>query len=263
MRTVCTENHGFLTSLSLMQARLPSARLPAAGVLIAAALTALITASMARAESGSWQTTESIRAKAESHARSTLSRPGLNVEASVGALDNRLKLARCDQPLQAFTPPNTEIRQNLVIGVRCRGTSPWKVYVPVKLTAKRQVLVTSRPLSRGEALSAQDVRLEVRDITTTRGAYLTDPAQLSGKILKRTVPEGRLVTADLLNEEDVIKRGQRVTLLVSQDGFMVQMAGTALSDGTINERIRVENNSSRRTVEGIVRSPKLVEVISY
>ena len=135
--------------------------------------------------------------------------------------------------------------------------------MPVKLTARRQVLVTDRPLSRGASLSAADVRLENRDITTAHGAYLTDVAQLKGKILKRTVPEGRLVTADLLNEEDIVKRGQRVTLMVEQSGFMVQMAGTALSDGTINERIRVTNNSSQRTVEGIVRSPQLVEVISY
>ena len=217
----------------------------------------------ADADDDRWQSTATIAAKAEAHARASLSHADLTVEATVASLDSRLKLARCDQPLQAFTPPNTELKNNLVIGVRCRGTSPWKVYVPVKLTANRQVLVTSRPLSRGATLSAADVRLEVQDITTARGAYLTDVAQLDGKILKRTVPEGRLVTADLLNEEDVIKRGQRVTLMVEQSGFMVQMAGKALSDGTINERIRVENTSSQRTVEGIVRSPQLVEVISY
>lgn len=220
-------------------------------------------AAPAQADAGRWQSTASIAAKAEAHARASLSHADLAVEATVASLDSRLKLARCDQPLQAFTPPNTELKKNLVIGVRCRGSSPWKVYVPVKLTARRQVLVTDRPLRRGATLSAADVRLEERDITVARGAYLTDVAQLKGKILKRTVPEGRLVTADLLNEEDIIKRGQRVTLMVEQSGFMVQMAGTALSDGTINERIRVENNSSRRTVEGIVRSPQLVEVISY
>jgi len=224
---------------------------------------AAMAASVARADTGRWQSTSSIAAKAEAHARASLSHPDLKVEAEVASLDSRLKLARCDQPMQAFTPPNTELKKNLVIGVRCRGSSPWKVYVPVKLSARRQVLVTSRPISRGATLSAADVRVEERDVTTARGAYLTDIAQLSGKILKRTVPEGRLVTADLLNEEDIIKRGQRVILMVEQSGFMVQMAGTALSDGTINERIRVENNSSQRTVEGIVRSPQLVEVISY
>ncbi len=220
-------------------------------------------ADAAQAATGPWQSTASIAAKAETHARASLSHPDLKVEATVSSLDTRLKLARCDQPIQAFTPPNTELKKNLVIGVRCRGSSPWKVYVPVKLSATRQVLVTSRPLSRGTTLSAADVRLEEKDITMARGAYLTDVSQLGGKILKRTVPEGRLVTADLLNDEDIVKRGQRVTLLVEKSGFMVQMAGTALSDGTINERIQVENMSSQRTVEGIVRSPQLVEVISY
>ena len=230
--------------------------------LLCASLAAALTVP-ALADNGRWQSTASIAAKAEAHARASLSHADLNVQATVASLDSRLKLARCDQPLQAFTPPNTELKKNLVIGVRCRGSRPWKVYVPVKLTARRQVLVTSRPLSRGATLSGADVRLEERDITMARGAYLTDVAQLDGKVLKRTVPEGRLVTVDLLNEEDIIKRGQRVTLMVEQSGFMVQMAGTALSDGTINERIKVENNSSQRTVEGIVRSPQLVEVLSY
>jgi len=238
--------------------------LPVHGFLtLAIGSTSVLLSHPLHAEAGRWQSTASIAAKAETHARASLSHADLKVEATVAALDSRLKLVHCDQPLQAFTPPNTELKKNLVIGVRCRGSSPWKVYVPVKLTAKRQVLVTSRPLSRGATLSAADVRLEEKDVTVARGAYLTDIAQLSGKILKRTVPEGRLVTVDLLNEENIVKRGQRVTLMVEQSGFMVQMAGTALSDGTMNERIRVENNASRRTVEGIVRSPQLVEVISY
>lgn len=239
--------HGFLTFRSLL------------------ALSALLTLSTnpAFGEHGPWQTLASIAAAAEAHARSSLGTSGLKVETTVKSLDSRLKLARCDQPLQAFTSPNTEIRQNLVIGVRCRGSQPWKVYIPVRLSAQRQILVASRPLSRGTTLSAADVRLEEKDITTTRGAYLTEAAQLTGKVLKRTVPEGRVLTVDLLNEAEVIKRGQRVTLRVEQAGFVVHMAGTALSNGTINERIRVENASSRRTVEGIVRSPEVVEVVTY
>lgn len=212
---------------------------------------------------GRWQSLAAIAAKAERHASGSLAGSGLKLETTVKSLDSRLKLARCDQPLQAFTPPNSEIKQNLVVGVRCRGTRPWQVFVPVQISAKRHVLVISRPLSRGATLSSADAHLEEREITNIRSAYLTDIEQLQGKVLKRTVPAGRLITVDLLSEEEIIKRGQRVTLLVEQSGFMVQMAGTALSNGSINERIRVKNDSSRRTVEGIVRAPQLVEVITY
>ena len=210
-----------------------------------------------------WQSIESISAVAEAHAEKSLGRGGLQVESRVKALDTRLKLARCDQPLQGFLPPNADIRQNVVVGVRCRGSNPWKVYVPVKLAAFRNVLVARRPLQRGATLGSADIRREKRDITVARGAYLTDASQLEGKVLRRTVPEGRMMTMDLLTEEEIIKRGQRVTLMVAEDGFMVRMAGTALSDGTVNQRIQVKNDSSQRTVEGIVRSRQLVEVIAY
>lgn len=39
------------------------------------------------------------------------------------------------------------------------------------------------------------------------------------------------------------------------------MIGTALMDGAIGQRIRVENVNSGRVVEGIVRSREVVEVL--
>lgn len=215
------------------------------------------------ARAGEWQSLASIAATAEAFARASLGNEAIRVESQVKALDSRLKLARCDQPLQGFSPGATGLRQNVVVGVRCRGSRPWQVFVPVRLAAIRTVLVSSRPLSRGAMLTARDVRAEQRDVATLRTAYLTDVTQLVGKVLRRPLPEGRVLTIDALNDQEVIRRGQRVTLMVTQDGFRVQVAGTALMDGAVNERIRVENESSKRTVEGIVRSAKLVEVTAY
>jgi flagella basal body P-ring formation protein FlgA len=41
----------------------------------------------------------------------------------------------------------------------------------------------------------------------------------------------------------------------------VRMAGKALGDGLINQRVRVENLSSGKIVEGIARSPQVVEIV--
>jgi flagella basal body P-ring formation protein FlgA len=40
------------------------------------------------------------------------------------------------------------------------------------------------------------------------------------------------------------------------------MAGRAMSDGLMNQRIKVENLSSGKIVEGIARSEQIVEIIS-
>jgi flagella basal body P-ring formation protein FlgA len=42
----------------------------------------------------------------------------------------------------------------------------------------------------------------------------------------------------------------------------VRMAGRALSDGLMNQRVKVENLSSGKIVEGIARSEQVVEIIS-
>jgi flagella basal body P-ring formation protein FlgA len=58
-----------------------------------------------------------------------------------------------------------------------------------------------------------------------------------------------------------VQRGQTVTLVAEAGGISIRMAGRALSDGFVNQRVRVENLSSGKIVEGIARSPQVVEII--
>jgi flagella basal body P-ring formation protein FlgA len=59
-----------------------------------------------------------------------------------------------------------------------------------------------------------------------------------------------------------VQRGQSVTLVADVGGMSVRMAGKALSDGLINQRVRVQNTSSGKIVEGIARSEQVVEIVS-
>ena len=68
------------------------------------------------------------------------------------------------------------------------------------------------------------------------------------------------MTLESLTATNVIHRGQQVTLIAGSEGFQVRMNAIALSDGRISERIRVQNLSSQRVVEGVVRSDSVVEV---
>jgi flagella basal body P-ring formation protein FlgA len=58
-----------------------------------------------------------------------------------------------------------------------------------------------------------------------------------------------------------VLRGQTVTLVADAGGIMVRMAGRALTDGLVNQRVRVQNLSSGKIVEGIARSEQVVEII--
>jgi flagellar basal body P-ring formation protein FlgA len=52
-----------------------------------------------------------------------------------------------------------------------------------------------------------------------------------------------------------------VTLIADAGGISVRMAGRVLSDGLMNQRVRVQNLSSGKIVEGIARSEQIVEII--
>jgi flagella basal body P-ring formation protein FlgA len=58
-----------------------------------------------------------------------------------------------------------------------------------------------------------------------------------------------------------VQRGQSVTLVADLGGMSVRTAGRALADGLVNQRVKVQNLSSGKIVEGIARSDQVVEII--
>lgn len=208
-----------------------------------------------------WHPAKDIRATAESflvnRMRSTA--PGTSVSAS--GFDNRNRLARCDKPLQGFLNDGVEVRTRTIVGVRCPGSRPWKVYVPVEVVVMTDVLVAARPLTRGHVLTPEDVRTERRNVSKLRRGYLESLEAMTGQRLRSPVLAGAVLIPSVLEADQLVRRGQTVTLIANAGGITVNMSGTALADGGLNQRIRVENKKSGRIVEGLVRSAEHVEVL--
>jgi flagella basal body P-ring formation protein FlgA len=58
----------------------------------------------------------------------------------------------------------------------------------------------------------------------------------------------------------VIQHGQEVTLVAAAGGFEVRARGRALADAASGARVKVQNLSSMKVVEGVVDGPDLVRV---
>lgn len=223
---------------------------------------ALSTATAGRA-TPEWQPVEEIAATAERYLLDNRIGPtsaGTRVKA--GALDVRLKLPYCDKPLEGFLRRGAKTTARMIVGVRCRGMRQWKVYVPVDVIEITTVYVARRALPRGHVLDADDIVAQERDVSRLRSAYITEPSFLIGQTLKSPLITGKIITASELAVDNYIKRGQTVTLVSSSSGVRISMAGKALADATLNQRVRVKNLNSGRIVEGIVRSREHVEVLA-
>jgi flagella basal body P-ring formation protein FlgA len=225
------------------------------------AIALLMLCSGAVASVDQWQSNESIAAAAEDYIRDRIGPKASKTAVKAGVLDSRHRLARCGKALEPFLRRGTEIRYRTIVGIRCSGAKPWKVYLPVEVVVTDTTYVASRTLPRGHRLTAEDLVAEERDVSRLPTGYVASPKQFLGARLKTQLIAGRLLTPSMLEIDLAVKRGQMVTLTIFSGGINIQMSGKALMDGALDQRIRVENTKSGRIVEGIVRSREHVEVL--
>lgn len=183
-----------------------------------------------------------------------------NSDYEIRHLDQRLKLDKCDQPLEVFDSANTRLIGYSSIGVRCQGSKMWKIHVPIKIIRYSDVLVMRENLSRGSILQASDLTSRRLDISRLSNGYFTDKNEVRGKILKRTLRRGDILTNGMLEVRKLIKRGDIVTIMASSGTLAIRVKGEALMDGRKGDLIRVKNHSSKREIQAIVVATGIVKV---
>lgn len=219
------------------------------------------TLSCATARAGNVQSHDSIRQAAEEYISSAVTAShGKSPDVRASGLDSRLRLSECELPLETFLPTGGKLLGNTTVGVRCTGTKPWTLYVPVKSSLFGQVVVAAQPLTRNHVMQAEDMKLEDRDLAQLHSGYFTDSEKLIGMKVTRTVALNATLNPALVKEPLAVKRGQRVSLVANTSGIEVSMVGEAMADGVTGERIQVRNLSSKRVLDGIVRSANVIQV---
>lgn len=182
------------------------------------------------------------------------------VEVKLGRLDPRLRLSRCDQPLEAFQPPGARMSGTTSVGVRCPSASGWTIYVPATINVFSKALVTSRTLAKGAALQPGDVQITETEVSKLGQGHLQSLEEIQDVVLRRPLPAGTVLTPSLVVSPQVVRRGTRVTLVNGEGPIKVEMLGEAVSDAARGERVRVRALSSGQIVEGWVESASVVKV---
>ncbi|MDR6236045.1 flagella basal body P-ring formation protein FlgA [Pseudomonas psychrotolerans] len=181
-------------------------------------------------------------------------------ENQINPLDPRLRLAACDKPLTLSQQGTPTPVGRISIKVRCEGSSPWTVFVPVQVKLYRPVVVAVQPLLRGTVLDTQNVALMERDVGVLTQGYLTSLEQVVGAQLKRQVVNEQVLTPAFLEQAELVRKGEQVVISARSASFNIRMQGQALADGAKDEEIRVRNLSSNRVIHARVVDQGQVEV---
>lgn len=207
-----------------------------------------------------WQDPESIRAAAERAVTAKFAGAPGRVTVAAEPVDPRLRLPACDIAVAGSLPAVTRESSRVTAEVYCAGSRPWRLYVPVRVSLHKTLVVASVPLERGKVLTADDVILAEREVGAVPGGYLTGIEAAIGRVLRRNVAAGAALSPALLEAPVLVRRGQPVTLEAKSGAITVQMAGVAQADGALGQTIAVQNSSSRRVLQAVVRNEKSVEI---
>jgi flagella basal body P-ring formation protein FlgA len=199
-----------------------------------------------------------LQRAAEAYARSqTADLPG-RVEITVAALDPRIRLARCES-LQPFLAPGARLWGSSNVGMRCLKPESWTVYVPVAVKVTGEVVVTARPVRRGQVLEHDDIRLESAELTQMPRDVLTELAQAVGKSPNAAFPAGFALRVDMLRAPLAVTAGQRVVIRFQGEGFSVTSEGKSLGNASVGEAVQVRS-ASGKLLSGVVQEPGVVQV---
>jgi len=181
---------------------------------------------------------------------------GGHIAASSATLDNRLQVTDCPTGLSAFSSSKNGSASHITVLIACKSEN-WRVYVPVKLKVTVPAVTAYVSLSRGQVISKQDVNISMVDLLRFRQQGFSSIQQVVGSKVKRNIVIGDVISN---NDVCVVCRNERVTIKAVKEGLVITTQGTALSDASLGEQVRVRNNKSNRIINAQVSAVGVVTV---
>ena len=181
-------------------------------------------------------------------------------EIEVSSIDSRLKLIKCDLPLEVAHPMGQRPSGRVTVGVKCKGKQPWSLYIQASIKISDMVLVTSQSLPVGSMIDIDDVTLVKKDISRLNQGYFKKAQEVEGSFVKRPLASGTVLTASNIRPPNIAERGERVIILAKGDGVVVRMQGQVLKDAVAGDRVQVKNLLSNKIIEGRIYKKGVVEV---
>jgi flagella basal body P-ring formation protein FlgA len=140
------------------------------------------------------------------------------------------------------------------------GTKSFSVWVRLRMAVTRERLIAAEAIRSGSVVSAQQVRMQpVKQFPfDAQGALSSEEA--IGRVAKRTVLAGQVLSAALLAAPPDVTRGAEVSVVVKTGGAQLSLPARAQSSGAIGETVSLRNPENGRTFRGVVGGKNQVMV---
>lgn len=129
-----------------------------------------------------------------------------------------------------------------------------------QLVETMEVVVPKRQIARGETLGKDDVLVERRPRDGQGGEIISDSRAAIDKVARRALLAGVPLRASDVQREEIVGKGDLVTIVYEAPGLMITLRGKANEAGAMGDVVSVTNPQSKRVLQGKVSGPGRVSV---
>ncbi|NMM77246.1 flagella basal body P-ring formation protein FlgA [Rhodococcus sp. SRB_17] len=169
----------------------------------------------------------------------------LRMEVSVGALDERLRLAPCAR-IEPYLPAGARLWGRSRLGLRCvEGSTRWNVFLPLTVKAFGPAWVLTGNVASGEVLTEADATETEVDWAAEAASVVADPAQWVGQVASRPLHAGQALRQSMVRAPHLFQAGAQVRVVAEGPGYAVSGGGQALVAGAAGQTVRVRMGNGK------------------
>ncbi len=154
-------------------------------------------------------------------------------------------------------------RGNIQLLVRVFINDKQHLKIPVffNIRVYEDTVITTRKIGRNTILEPDDLEIRRMETTKLMGLTFDNVEELIGKQAIRTIQPNVPITADLVNNPPLIKKGDFIKVLVQSGNLHIITKGVAKEDGYLGKIIRIKNIDSKKEIYGRVEDTSTVKII--
>ncbi len=123
-----------------------------------------------------------------------------------------------------------------------------------------RVIMTRSACPRGYELKRDDVYETLMESSRLPRGAIRSLDRVVGKPLLRSVTANTPLTAIMVSETALIKRGRKVMIAIEKPGFVIRAAGQLSQDAAVGDMVKALNVQSKKIVTGMLVDENTVRV---
>ena len=147
-----------------------------------------------------------------------------------------------------------------IIRFHVNGLEVKRLSITARVEILADVVSVRHFLRKHQEIQGKDVQLENRNISLLAGDAVTDVKSILGKRTTLSINSHEILRASMVELPPLVKKGDRVILLVENHQFKITALGEAKEEGRRGELVKLVNLSSKKEVYGRVLNTNTVQI---